>query len=158
MPGIDIAVETQRTVSERAHHGCEYGQSRADDATASFAVEHMVPVSRGGTSALHKLAWSCAGCNGHTYNRTEAPAPTDGTPASFFNPRQQRWHEHLCWNEDYTHIIGLTPTGRATVEALRLNRPGLVNMRHVLYGLGKHPPGSRAHKPPAVGRPTAGGR
>jgi len=38
------------------------------------------------------------------------------------------------------YIIGVTPTGRATVAALRLNRPGLVNMRQVLYGIGKHPP------------------
>jgi len=37
-------------------------------------------------------------------------------------------------------IIGLTPTGRATVEVLKLNREGLVNLRQVLYAAGKHPP------------------
>ncbi|MBI3327248.1 MAG: HNH endonuclease [Nitrospinae bacterium] len=139
MPRIYITVETQRTVIERAHHCCEYCQSRADYATAPFAVEHIVPISRGGTSELSNLALSCSGC-GHKYNRTEAPDPTDGIPTTFFNPRQQRWHEHFCWTEDYTHIIGLTPTGRATVEALRLNRAGLVNMRQVLYEIGRHPP------------------
>lgn len=57
-----------------------------------------------------------------------------------FNPRQQQWQEHFCWSEDYTRIIGVTSTGRATVDALHMNRPGLVNMREVLYMVGKHPP------------------
>jgi hypothetical protein len=48
--------------------------------------------------------------------------------------------DHFCWNDNHTQIIGLTPTGRATVEALKMNRPGLVNMRQVLYLVGKHPP------------------
>jgi len=44
------------------------------------------------------------------------------------------------WNEDFTLIIGLTPTGRATVETLQLNREGLVNLRRLLYAMGEHPP------------------
>jgi hypothetical protein len=46
-----------------------------------------------------------------------------------FNPRSQDWHAHFTWNEDKTHIIGLTSTGRATVMALQLNRPILVKAR-----------------------------
>jgi len=36
--------------------------------------------------------------------------------------------------------IHLTPTGRATGEVLRLNRPGVVNMRRALFAVGLHPP------------------
>jgi len=140
MPRVYIAVETQRAVIERAHGCCEYCQSRADYATEPFAVEHIVPISRGGTSELSNLAFSCSGCNGHKYNKIEAPDSIDGTPAPLFNPRQQGWQDHFCWNDGYTHMIGLTPTGRATVAALQMNRPGLVNMRQLLYGVGKHPP------------------
>jgi hypothetical protein len=57
-----------------------------------------------------------------------------------YNPREQRWDEHFSWSEDYLRITGLTPIGRATVEALRLNREGLVNMRRILYAVGEHPP------------------
>ena len=103
-------------------------------------LENLVTHGAARDSDLGNLALSCSGCNGHKYNKTEAPDPTDGTLAPFFNPRQQRWHDHFCWNDNYTHIVGVTPIGRATVEALRLNRPGLVNMRQVLYGIGKHPP------------------
>jgi hypothetical protein len=44
------------------------------------------------------------------------------------------------WNEDASLVIGRTPTGRATIEALRLNRPELVNLRRVLFAVGEHPP------------------
>jgi len=57
-----------------------------------------------------------------------------------FHPREQSWDEHFAWNEDFTLILGLTPTGRATIEALHLNRSGLVNLRRVLYAIGEHPP------------------
>lgn len=59
-----------------------------------------------------------------------------------FNPRLQEWQTHFAWSDDYRYIFGLTPTGRATVNALELNRQGLVNMREVLYLIGKHPPAS----------------
>jgi hypothetical protein len=143
MPRKYIAVERQRTVIERARGCCEYCQSRADYTTETFAVEHVMPRSRGGTSDLSNLAYSCSGCNGHKYNKIEAPDPADGKVAPLYNPRQQKWEEHFCWSGDYTRIIGLTATGRATVEALQMNRPGLVNMRRVLLAVGLHPPASR---------------
>ncbi len=57
-----------------------------------------------------------------------------------FNPRLQLWQDHFRWNEEYTEIIGLTPTGRATVRSLRMNRPGVMNIRGALFAIGKHPP------------------
>lgn len=46
-----------------------------------------------------------------------------------------------CNSHKYTKlIIGISSIGRATVEALKLNRPGLMNLRRVLYTLGEHPP------------------
>ena len=57
-----------------------------------------------------------------------------------FHPRHQPWHEHFAWNHDCTLIIGLTPTGRATVEELHLNRPGVLNLRHLLLLISRHPP------------------
>jgi hypothetical protein len=57
-----------------------------------------------------------------------------------FHPRRDRWADHFAWTDDGTRILGLTPTGRATVEALRLNREPLVNLRRVLVQAGEHPP------------------
>lgn len=72
------------------------------------------------------------GCNNHKYAKTEAPDPASGAPAPLFHPRRQRWRDHFAWDSTCTLVIGLTPTWRATVEALQLNRAGLVNLRRVL--------------------------
>jgi hypothetical protein len=105
-----------------------------------FSAEHIVPRIRGGTTTPENLAWSCQGCNNHKYTRTEAPDPVDGTLAPLFNPRSERWCDHFTWTADATRVLGLTPTGRATVVALHLNREGLVNLRRVLFKVGLHPP------------------
>jgi len=65
-----------------------------------------------------------------------------GETAALFNPRTQRSEEHFAWNDDFTLMIGLTATGGATIAALQLNRPGLVNLRRLLMQAGQHPPQS----------------
>ncbi len=37
-------------------------------------------------------------------------------------------------------MVGITPTGRATLEKLQLNREGVVNLRRVLRLADEHPP------------------
>ena len=57
-----------------------------------------------------------------------------------FNPRNDLWAAHFAWDEQYLEVIGLTPKGRATVEALQLNRRGIVNLRRLMRLGGIHPP------------------
>jgi hypothetical protein len=140
MPRRHITIREQESIVERAGGCCEYCRSRADFATQSFSIEHVVPISQSGETAQDNLALACPGCNGHKYAKTRAPDPIDGVIVPLYNPRKQDWSENFRWNEDFTHIIGLTPTGRATVDALYLNRPGLVNLRRVLFAVGLHPP------------------
>ncbi|HMV47513.1 MAG TPA: HNH endonuclease [Blastocatellia bacterium] len=139
MPRKHITVAKQRVVIERAQGLCEYCRSRADHTTESFAIEHILPLSRNGNSELNNLAFSCSGCNGHKHRKIEAPDPVSGLVVPLFHPRRQKWEEHFRWSDDYKTIIGLTPTGRATVEALNMNRPGLVNIREALFQTRKHP-------------------
>jgi len=139
MPKVYIPVDRQRAVIERADGRCEYCQSMVDYTTETFTVEHVIPVSRGGSSELDNLAFSCSGCNGHKYNKTGALDPVDGKNVPLFNPRKQKWQTNFGWSDDYTQIIGLTPSGRATVETLQMNRLGLVNIRRLLYLIRKHP-------------------
>ena len=51
---------------------------------------------------------------------THEADPTTGTLVPLFNPRAQVWSEHFVWANGGTHIVSLTPTGRATVIALRV--------------------------------------
>jgi hypothetical protein len=106
----------------------------------SFSIEHVVPLARGGPSTEDNLALSCQGCNNRKYTRTTGVDPVSGAVVVLFHPRSERWREHFAWNDDATLIVGLTPSGRATVEALQLNRDGLVTLRRLLYVAGQHPP------------------
>lgn len=86
------------------------------------------------------LAYACSGCNGRKAIRVQANDPDTGQLVPLFHPRQQRWREHFHWSEDTSYAEGLTPIGRATIEALQLNRSALVNLRRVLHLAGEHPP------------------
>jgi hypothetical protein len=129
----------RRNVERRAKGCCEYCQSPAKYSTQTFALEHIIPRSQGGDTSLDNLALACQGCNNHKYNKTKSRDPVTRQFVDLFHPRQQRWQEHFTWNECFELILGLTATGRATVEALRLNRPELVNLRRLLYAAGEHP-------------------
>jgi hypothetical protein len=83
---------------------------------------------------------ACEGCNNRKYTSVEALDPVSGDTVPLYYPRRQRWHEHFTWNEAHALVLGLTPTGRATVEKLQLNRAGPVNLRRVLRSVGAHPP------------------
>lgn len=135
-----VSNEQRRVVVARAKECCEYCRSQVKFATQSFSVEHIVPRYRNGETILENLALSCQGCNNHKHTKIEALDPITKQIVPLFHPRQQLWQDHFTWNEDYTQIVGLTPTGCATIRELHLNRPGLVNLRRVLFASGEHPP------------------
>lgn len=142
MPRERISAQQRRAIAERAQGCCEYCMCQADFATHSFSVEHIIPVHSGGSNTLDNLALACQGCNSHKHIRVEHPDPLDDTPVALYHPRRQKWHEHFQWNADFAYIIGITPTGRATVDALKMNRSSVVNLRRVLFQAGEHPPNS----------------
>jgi hypothetical protein len=135
-----ISARQRRHIIERAQGCCEYCLCQAAFATQSLSVEHILPIHLGGDNSFENLALACQGCNSHKHTKQQGIDPVDGAPVPLFHPRRQQWQEHFCWSEDYTLIIGISPVGRATVEALKMNRPGLINLRRVLYALGEHPP------------------
>ena len=134
------AEQTKREVFEKASGICEYCRSRKDYSPDPFAVEHILPRVRGGTDAPSNLALSCHGCNGHKHTKTKAVDAITHESVLLFHPRRQQWHEHFEWNGDFALVLGLTPVGRATIDALQMNRPGVVNLRRLLHAAGLHPP------------------
>ena len=135
-----FGVKQKKAVIEQANGCCEYCQSQARFATQPFSIEHILPVSKGGETTLGNLVLSCQGCNNHKYNKTEAYDAVSGETVSLFHPRGQVWLDHFVWNSDFSLVIGITSVGRSTVEALRLNREGLVNLRRIQYDANEHPP------------------
>ena len=128
------------TVIKRAGGHCEYCYSPANISVSPFTIEHIVPVIVGGQTTLDNLAFACAGCNGYKYDKTEGIDPATGKLAPLYHPRQHQWSEHFGWSKDYLEVMGLTPSGSATVVTLKLNRPELQNLRRILFAVGLHPP------------------
>jgi len=119
----------RQAVLARARGRCEYCHTPDGFVPGSFAVEHIVPRSKGGRTRLDNLALSCPACNGHKYNKIEGADPLNRTLVPLFNPRKQRWTEHFVWSDDFTLLVGLTPTGgRATVATLQMNQQKMVNL------------------------------
>ncbi len=111
-----------------------------DFATQSFSVEHILPRAKGGLSELENMALSYQSCNNHKFTKIEGFDPITKQTVPLFHPKVQQWRDHFAWNEDHTIVIGTTPTGRATINELNLNRLGLINLRRVLFASGEHPP------------------
>jgi hypothetical protein len=137
MKGVTRAQRTM--IVERAHGLCEYCQSPENFSPSRFAIEHINPRQAGGVTDLDNLALACPGCNGHKFTKREATDPLTGKVVPLYNPRLQSWHDHFMWSEDASRIIGLSAPGRATIEALHMNRQGVINIRQVLALAEKHP-------------------
>ena len=141
MPRPRLRSNQKVEVKREARDCCEYCGAQEAYSPDTFSVEHILPIAKGGTNDVGNLANACQGCNNRKYTHTEAIDPLTGELVPLYHPRRDVWIEHFTWNEDYTHMIGLSPIGRATVEVLQLNRKGVVNLRRVLHKLGLHPLG-----------------
>lgn len=131
----------RRLVTARARGLCEYCRSPEDFAPARHSLEHIHPRAAAGPTNDENLALACQGCNSYKGSKTEARDPETNALAPLFHPRRQHWQGHFSWSTDGLEIIGLTPTGRATIALLRLNRQGLQNLRYALTAIQRHPKG-----------------
>jgi len=128
------------SVRQRAGNRCEYCHSHQDYIMGWLQVDHIYPLAKGGEDRLDNLCLSCELCNQYKWTKIEELDPESGVKVQLFNPRQQKWQEHLAWNEDGTIIIGITACGRATVIALKLNNSLAVTVRRNWVKAGWHPP------------------
>lgn len=134
-----LPAEVKQAVRKSARNRCEYCHSQEPFSPSAFSIEHIVPRSCGGEDVAENLALSCQECNNRKFTAIDARDPLSGDTVRLFHPRQARWSDHFAWNEDFTLLLGLTPTGRATIEKLQLNRTSLINLRRVLRDAGIHP-------------------
>jgi 5-methylcytosine-specific restriction endonuclease McrA len=130
----------RRAVRQRAGGICEYCHTSEQWQYVLFTIDHVYPPNLGGTDELDNLALACFHCNRQKSGQVNAADPVSGEEVPLFHPRQQAWSEHFIWLADKQTIVGLTPVGRATVEALQLNRERVVSIRAADSEIGRHPP------------------
>lgn len=136
MPTIPAAL--RRLVIERANNRCEYCGISQVGQVATFHIDHVVPIAASGKTIAENLALACVSCSLRKGARQELEDIETGEIVLIFNPRQQVWQEHFVWDDVY--VVGLTPAGRATVQALDLNRPTMLAIRTEEKLLDRHPP------------------
>jgi hypothetical protein len=140
LPRPSIPDSIRQQVELDAGNRCGYCLTERRYTAKLLHVEHIIPIATGGTSTIDNLWLACDLCNSYKGMATHATDPVSDELAPLFNPRKQKWSEHFRWSEDSIRVIGMTATGRATVFALRLNNPILVEARQWWVKSGWHPP------------------
>ena len=134
----DLPEALRQLVIQRARECCEYcGLSQAGQ-EATFHVDHVLPRSAGGETVAENLALACVSCSLRKGARQTAIDPHTRYTVPLYNPRRDTWDEHFRWEGVF--LVGLTPTGRATIKALKMNRTLILAIRQEEAAFGRHPP------------------
>lgn len=124
----------RRQVVERADGRCEYCGISESVAFAPHEIDHIIARKHGGETEAENLALSCILCNKYKGSDIASVDPGTEQIVPLYHPRQERWIDHFELHE--SHIMPLTPTGRATVRLLQLNQPDRVEERRLLIEIG----------------------
>ena len=122
---MDVA--TRASVRRRAVDACEYCRLREEDDFFTFHIEHIVARQHHGGDDLSNLALACQHCNQHKGPNLSGIDPETGRVVLLFHPRRDDWDFHF--RRVGPRLVGLTPTGRATVRVLAMNDPDRVELR-----------------------------
>jgi len=134
-----IPARLARLVRKRARDVCEYCRLPQSSQEAAFHIDHIQPRAAGGPTIAGNLALACVTCSLRKAARTAARDPRTRQLVALFHPRRDRWSEHFRWVRGW-RLVGQTPTGRATIAALGMNRTAIVAIRRTLAALGRFPP------------------
>jgi hypothetical protein len=122
----------------RAGNRCEYCRLSQLGQEAAFHIDHVIPRAAGGPTAAENLALACVSCSLRKWAKQMAVDPDSGQEVPLYNPRTQAWAEHFRWEGE--RVVPLSPTGRAPVAALAMNRPLILAIRQEEAARGRHPP------------------
>jgi hypothetical protein len=137
---MSISDVLRQHIRQQAGDRCEYCLSQQAYTMGRLQIDHVWPTSKNGTDDEDNLCLACELCNQYKWTQTSALDPQTQAQVTLFHPRQQQWHEHFCWSQDGTEILGLSACGRATIFALKLNNPLAVTVRRNWVQAGWHPP------------------
>jgi hypothetical protein len=119
---------TRELVRSRAADRCEYCRLRQRHFRLwKHQIEHIVPRKHGGSDALDNLALACVRCNRSKASNLTGIDPQTGRIEVLFDPRVDGWFDHFLIID--AEIVGVTPTGRATIAVLNMNDDARLRLR-----------------------------
>jgi len=76
--------------------------------------------------------FACPTCNSSKHSKMNVYDRVTRRTVPLFNPRTASWNDHFRWSRNGLKLLAKTPTGRATIRALRMNRRGVTVLRSML--------------------------
>ena len=125
-------------VRRQAKNRCGYCRLPQSLNPSLLEIEHLLATANGGSDSEENLWLACRLCNGYKGIQVEAVDSKTNKSVSIFNPRIQDWNEHFEWRKE--KVVGKTPCGRATVQALKLNNEIISPLRKRWILVGWFPP------------------
>ncbi len=126
-------------VALRARHRCEYRLAPESIFNFHFELDHIIPQAEGGKREPGNLALACRACNLYKQRFLQCLDPLTNEPVPLFHPRHEQWETHFQADQHTGLIIGSTPTGRATVDCLKMNSESQLNARRFWIRLNLFP-------------------
>jgi hypothetical protein len=134
-----ISLSLRRTLrAEFPESHCAYCHSPEKLLGMALEVDHIIPEVGGGKTELANVCLCCRTCNSYKGGRIYARDPLTGSQVRIFHPRRQQWRRHFAWSADGVLLIGLTASGRATIEAFQMNNQLIAHLRQVWIALRLH--------------------
>jgi hypothetical protein len=134
-----VTKATRAFVRERAKSRCEYCRAPEIITGGPFEVDHIVPQASGGGDEPENLALCCKSCNIRKSGHISGKDPESREETVLFNPRQDAWNEHFDFDAVRFQLLGRTPTGRATIDQLRMNTSYQIEARKYWVKAGLYP-------------------
>ena len=132
-----ISQDLRRQVMERANFICEYCLLHDDESHFGCEVDHIISLKHDGPTDLENLAYACLRCNRHKGTDLGSINWQTRQLVRFFNPRIDRWSEHLELRG--AEIFSLTEIGEATARIFGFNSPRRLKERSLLMKVGLYP-------------------
>lgn len=127
MSNAYIPVFLRKLVIRRAGNRCEYCRLSQSGQEATFHIDHILPVSEGGTTIAENLALACVSCSLRKGAKREYLDTKSGKLFPLFDPRKDVWDHHFEFRG--VRIKGKTAVGNATLECLDMNRKLILAIR-----------------------------
>ena len=135
-----ISAQLRQLLAQEANYRCGYCLSTEVLSGIPLTVDHIMPISLGGSHEQENLWLACRSCNEFKGNKIEALDSQTGKLTPLFDPRRQDWYDHFYWDETGVRILDKTPIGRVTIAALNMNHELIVKARRRWVAAGWHPP------------------
>ena len=137
---MSVSIELRKFLEKRDRKRCAYCLISEENCGLKMHVDHIIPEASGGDTTHENLCLACFSCNVYKGAKETGIDPITQEIIPLFHPLKQKWHEHFRWDENKTKILGLSPCGRATISALKMNNTTVVNARKRWVSAGWHPP------------------